>query len=201
VFKRSFVMLLIVLLVAGLVACSKDVKRVDVDEDIDLSGRWNDTDSRMVSDAMISDCLKGGWLPKFASSNGGKAPVVIVGTVRNKSHEHINVATFTKDLERALINSGEVEFVASSAQRDEIREEREQQAVFSSEETAKEHGQEVGADYMLKGEINSIKDKEGRKSLVYYQVDLELIHIETNKKVWIGDKKIKKLIKKPRFGL
>ena len=199
--RKAIAISLVLVASFAFAACGgKDVKRVCVEETIDLSGRWNDTDSRMVSEAMIGDCIGGGWLKKFYRTSGDKAPVVIVGAVRNRSHEHINVQTFTKDLERTLINSGEVEFVASSAERDEIRQEREEQATYSSEDTAKEHGMEVGADYMLKGSINTIEDKEGGKKVMFYQVNLELIHIETNKKVWIGDKKIKKFIKQSRFG-
>jgi PBP1b-binding outer membrane lipoprotein LpoB len=109
--------------------------------------------------------------------------------------------TFIKDLERALINSGEIDFVASSLERGELRDERIDQASHSSEETAKSEGEEVGADFMLKGSINTIQDKISGKSVMFYQVNLELINIETHKKVWIGEKKIKKLIKKSRFGL
>ena len=176
-----------------------DVQRVDVGETIDVSGRWNDTDSRLVSEAMIEDCINGGWLRKYYRTHGDKSPVLIVGTVRNNSHEHINVRTFTKDLERALLNSGEVDFVASATERGELRSERTDQAKHSSESTAKEMGMEVGADYMLKGSIETIEDKEGGKSVMFYQVNLELIHIETNKKVWIGEKKIKKFIKQGRY--
>ena len=189
-----------VLLIIGLAACTTEVKRLDVDEDIDLSGRWNDTDSRMVSDAMIEECVNGVWLEEFTETSGGKRPVVIVGAIRNRTSEHINVNTFVKDLERALISSGKVDFVASAEQRDEIRMDRADQAVYASEETAKEHGHELGADFMLKGEVNSIFDKEGKKTVKYYQIDLELIHMETNRKVWIQDKKIKKLVKRKKFG-
>ncbi|UCG77646.1 MAG: penicillin-binding protein activator LpoB [Nitrospirota bacterium] len=181
--------------------CGTTVERVDTDEVIDLSGRWNDTDSRMVSEEMIKDSLERPWLGTFKSRHGGKAPVVIVGTVRNLSHEHISVETFVKDLERALINSGQVEFVSGRAERDEIREEREEQAVYSSPETIKAVGEEIGADYMLKGSISSILDKEGGKAVMFYQVNLELHDIETNKVVWIGEKKLKKYVKRGRLGL
>ena len=40
---------------------SKQVTRVDADTTIDLSGRWNDTDSRMVADEIIGDCLTHPW--------------------------------------------------------------------------------------------------------------------------------------------
>jgi PBP1b-binding outer membrane lipoprotein LpoB len=103
-------------------------------------------------------------------------------------------------LERELTNSGRVQFVASKGEREELREERTEQQTHSSEETAKGLGKEIGADYMLKGEINSIEDEEGREKVVYYQVTLEMIDLETNVKVWFGDKKIKKLVERRRFG-
>ena len=183
------------------VGCSSTrVERVAVDETIDYSGRWNDTDSRLVSEEMIADVLSRPWVDRFRSASGGNAPVVIVGAVRNRSDEHINTRTFVKDLERALINSGEVEFVASAGERGELREERIDQAAHASEETAKEEGQEIGADFMLQGSINTISDRIEGKEVKFYQVNLELIEIETNRKVWIGEKKIKKVIQQSRFS-
>jgi penicillin-binding protein activator len=176
------------------------VDRVEVDETIDLSGKWNDTDSRMVSEEMISDALKRPWIGIYRAGHRQLNPVVIVGTVRNRSDEHINTRTFVKDLEKALINSGEVAFVASAEERGEIRLERKDQASHSSETTAKEEGQETGADFMLQGSINTISDRIKGKEVRFYQVDLELIDIQSHRKVWIGDKKIKKLVKRSRFG-
>lgn len=193
---------IVLCLIAALGACRKaGVTRVETEQTIDLSGKWNDTDSRLVSEEMIKDSLDRPWLGRFKQSHGGKAPVVIVGTVRNMSHEHINVKTFVNDLEKALINSGEVEFVASKVEREEIREERRDQASHASEETAKAAGEEIGADFMLQGTINSILDKIQGQAVMFYQVNLELVDLETNKKVWIGDKKIKKFIQRRRLGL
>ena len=195
-------MLIIVLCMGlSLVACGTSVKRVETEKVIDLSGQWNDTDSRLVSEEMIKDALSRPWHSAYMTGHGGEQPVVIVGTVRNRSHEHINVRTFVKDLEGALINSGEVDFVASSEERGEIRDERKDQAVHSSEETAKSEGEEIGADFMLQGSINSILDKVEGEAVIFYQVNLELIEIETNKKVWIGEKKIKKYVKRSRMKL
>ena len=180
---------------------STQVERKDVDTTIDLSGRWNDADSRMVAEEMIRDCLDRPWLEGYRDSHGGKRPTVIVGEVRNRSHEHINVQTFVKDLERALINSGRVQFVASKGERSGVREERLDQAQHASEETMKGPGQEIGADFMLIGTVNTIRDEEGGKAVMFYQTNLELVNMENNVKAWIGEKKIKKLIKKSRFKL
>ncbi len=191
--KRGLI--LIVLVAIGCAAGTK-VTRVSEEETIDLSGNWNDTDSRLVSQEMIADCLSRPWLDDFLSQNK-KKPRIIVGTVRNRSHEHINTQTFVKDLERELTNSGRVTFVASKEQREEIRQERMEQQIYSSPETMKALGKEYGADFILQGQINTILDEAGGKRLKYYQVELELINLETNEKVWIGQKKIKKVVQRP----
>ena len=200
-FQKLFLLLFLSVLVFFVAGCGTQVKRIETTKTVDLSGRWNDTDSRLVSEEMIDDALSRPWLDNFMRKHQSKPPTVIVGTVRNLSDEHINVLTFVKDLERALINSGKVQFVASKVEREEIREERKDQALHASEETAKPAGEEIGADYMLKGTINTIRDKVEGREVVFYQVNLELMHIGTNRKVWIGEKKIKKFIKRPRFGL
>lgn len=198
---KKYYLLSFLLLFIAAAGCATSVQRVETEKVIDLSGRWNDTDSRLVSDEMIKDALNRSWLNKFKSKNQGDLPVVIVGTVRNRTHEHINVHTFVKDLERALVISDMVEFVASKGEREELREERKDQARHASEETAKAMGEEIAADFMLKGVISSIVDKIEGKEVKFYQVNLELLNLESNKKVWIGEKKIKKYIKRSRYDL
>jgi len=101
---------------------------------------------------------------------------------------------FVEELQRALINSGKVEFVASADERGDVRAERADQDLNASEETRKDHGQEVGADYGLSGTISSVQDREGGESVVLYQVNLKLVDIRTSQIVWNGQKKIKKNI-------
>jgi uncharacterized protein (TIGR02722 family) len=199
--RTGSLILLTGVLILSVGCASTKVERQAVDTTIDLSGRWNDADSRMVAEEMIRDCLDRPWLEQFRDTHGGKRPTVIVGQVRNRSHEHINVQTFVKDLERSLINSGRVQFDASKGERVGVREERLDQAQHASEETMKGPGQEIGADFMLIGTINTIMDQEGRKTVMFYQTNLELVNMENNLKAWIGEKKIKKLIKKSKFKL
>jgi penicillin-binding protein activator len=188
---RFLVPALIAALLLG--GCATRVDRISPEETRDLSGNWNDTDSRLVSEEMISDVLSRAWLEDFRGSNNGN-PTVIVGEIRNLSHEHINVNTFVNDLARELINSGEVNFVASSVEREQIREERLDMGIHATEETRKAMGRELGADFMLQGTINSILDVEGRRQVRYYQVDLTLFSLADNRQVWIGQKKIKKFV-------
>ncbi len=190
------VMMTAVLALAG---CGHETKvtRVDTGVVTDLSGRWNDTDSRMVAEAMVKDALQYPWLGNFEKSTQ-RQPVVVVGTVVNSSHEHISVQTFITDLERELTNSQKVTFVAGKGERDEVRTERKEQAIYASEETQKAPGKETGADFMMKGTIATILDEADGTKAVFYQVDLQMIDLESNAKVWYGQKKIKKVVEKKR---
>lgn len=194
--KKGLILVMAALLLIGC-GSSKKVYRIDPETQTDLSGRWNDTDARLVAQEMISDCLSRPWLTNFAKASGNN-PVVTVGTIRNKSSEHIDVEVFTADFERELINSGQVRFVAAKDFRQEIREERFEQQEFASPETMKKIRNETGADFILMGAIKTIVDEVEGIRVVYYQTDLEMINIESMEKVWIGTKKIKKEISKSK---
>ncbi len=172
---------------------TRTVQRVDPNSQTDLSGRWNDTDSRLVSEEMVKDLVNRPWRTEFMKANGRK-PVIIVGIIVNKSHEHIEAETFIKDIQRELINAGTVKIVQHGVFREKLREERADQQQNASPATQKKWGRELGADYMMFGTINSIVDQLGKEKAVYYQIDLELAHLETNEISWIGSKKIKKII-------
>ncbi|QYJ68134.1 penicillin-binding protein activator LpoB [Flavobacterium litorale] len=177
--------------------CStRKVQRVNENMVTDLSGRWNETDSRLTAEEITAELMEHAWYSTYASENSGKKPVLIVGMITNKSHEHIAIETFSKDIEKAIINSGRMKLVQAGNMREEIRAERADQQNFASQSTMKKFGLENGADFMLQGTVNSIVDQYSKEKTVYYQVDLELTNIQTNEKVWIGDKKIKKYIGK-----
>ncbi len=193
---KNFTLILSFVLIFFVSGCgTQKVTRVDTNEVIDLSGRWNDTDSRFVAEEMVKQVLSGAWLTDYISAHNGKKPVVIVGMIYNKSHEHINSDTFVKDVERAFINSGKVRLVQAGEKREELRRERAAQQDFASSETVKQWGKELGADFMMNGDISSIVDVYRQKQVVFYQVNLELTDLETSEIVWIGDKKLKKYIK------
>lgn len=187
-------------LLVSLAACGGNttVDRIDPGTTTDLSGYWNDTDSRLVAEEMIRDALGTPWRRQFMQRNNGEVPTIIFGTVRNRSTEHIQVSTFLRDIERAFVNSGDVQVVADRVERDEIRDERADQQINSTPESRARMRNELGADYILIGEITSIEDVEGGRETVSYQVDLNLTDLESNLRVWVGQKKLKKFIQRRR---
>lgn len=195
---RITLLLLVILAAALLTGCAaKGVTRVSAQSVTDLSGRWNDTDSQQVAQAIVQDAVAQPWLSNFLAANNGKQPTVIVGRIVNKSHEHINVETFIKDIQLALINSQRVAFVSDAAQRSAVRQERaDQHRGHTSVETQTSVGAEIGADFLMLGTLNTILDEEGGTRAVWYQVNIELHNMSTNQIVWIGQHKIKKLIRR-----
>ncbi len=179
-------------------ACGREVTRTSPDTITDLSGYWNETDASMVADSMVAQCLSGSWLDDFAygtpRGERPQKPVIVVGGIYNESSEHINTNIFMNEIEMALLESGRAQIAAGGTSRDEIRDERADQTVFASPETAAEWGREIGADYVMTGDLGSIVDEEGDTRSIYYQVSLELVDVETALKVWMGSLEIKKMI-------
>jgi penicillin-binding protein activator len=201
-FPRAARYAVIALVVLVPAACGgKQVTRIDPSAVTDLSGRWNDTDSRLVANELITSSLGETWLRRYTESNAGAAPVVIVGSFRNTTMEHIPVGTFVRDLERAFVNSGAVRVVASSDERTDVRDERRDQQENARADTRARMAQESGANYMLQGDIVAIEDREGRERIIFYQVDATLVDLQSNEKVWIGQHKIKKYIEQPRIRM
>ena len=185
---------IVAFILISIASCSHKVTRIDPGEQVDLSGRWNNTDSRLVAEEMIDNILKEKWVNEHAQAANGQRPVVIVGFVTNKSHEHIEAETFVKDVEQSFIKTGKVRLVQGGKKREELRAEKADQQTNASQSSMKKFGLEQGADYILQGSINSIVDSQKRKKVVYYQVNLELTNIQSNEVVWIGDKKIAKYV-------
>lgn len=174
--------------------CAPHVQRVSETSVTDLSGRWNETDSRLTAEEISKELMEHSWYNSFTAENKGKKPTIIVGMITNKSHEHIAIETFSKDIEKEIINSGRMKLVQAGNMREELRAERADQQLNASKSTMKKFGLENGADFILQGTLNSIVDEYSKEKTIFYQINLELTNIQTNDKVWIGDKKIKKYL-------
>jgi uncharacterized protein (TIGR02722 family) len=183
-----------IILLATLFSCQQSVTRVAPDTQIDLSGRWNDSDSRLVADKMISELMASERFKEYAKEKGRK-PAIVVGLIRNKTSEHIDADTYIKKLEVAIYNSNVAEVVESEEFRDKLRQERAQQQDFADPATVAQWGKEIGANLMLFGEMTSETDTSNKKRVVNYITTLYLTDIETGKRVWYGQQEIKKFVK------
>lgn len=185
----------------NLVGCGptpSKVTRVDAQQQIDLSGKWNDSDAQQVSATMVNTCLNDPWIGNFVAA-AGRQPVIVVGTIYNKTDEHISSDVFIKDLERAFIQTNRARVVQGGAAVDELRAIRQDQQDFASAATRKRLREEVGADFVIQGTINKVLDADAKRYVYFYQIDLEMIDLESTEKIWLGQEKLKKYVEKNRY--
>lgn len=199
--KRNLLFVAITLMtVVVLISCSSgiNVSRIDSSKKIDLSGNWNDTDIQIVTKALIDSSLKSNWIDQFRARNG-KNPTVVIGTIINRSSEHIDTAIIAKRFEMALINTNRVDMVADIELRDQVRQEREEQQYYASEESSVALGKELGANFLLQGSVRTVVDQVSGRSVRTYYISAELIDIETSRKIWVGEESVRKMITQPKY--
>ncbi len=204
VLKRLALAAVVCALAATVLAgCGTRVENVDPRTEGYLSGRWNDSDARAVAEDLIPECLGSPWLPEFRGQHGEQRPRILIADIENNTSEHLNTDVFMNELQRVIINSGVVRFVADEAVRDDLMREVEWQR-----EMAKGGGVSddvdrgvSGADFVMLGVVNSIVDQAGQSAIVYYKVDLSLTDLRNWEKVWIGTAERKHLVEgsKVRF--
>ena len=114
---KAAVLLSLVLFVSS---CGvRKVQRIETTQTTDLSGRWNDSDSRLTAEELTKQVLGEKWLVRWEQANNSKRPVLIVGLIRNKSSEHIDADMFIKNIERSIINDGSVRLVQAGEKRED----------------------------------------------------------------------------------
>ena len=200
--KRMFVITVISLLLLSTCGGTPTVQRVESGTEPDLSGYWNAHDVRIVCDSLLKDCFSSPRVDQILREAGSRRPTVIVGRFRNESSEHIDTEILSTMMETTIFNSGRMDFVAPANLREELRAERLDQQGNASVETAARLGREIGANYMMTGNVRTIIDREGNRTVRTYFVTAELTNIETNARVWIGqNNEITKIVTRPRNSL
>ena len=188
--------------------CSGDpkVKRVEPDAQIDLSGRWNANDFQIISNSLIRACLESPrvdqFVQQYGSSHNGMLPACLVNNFSNDTSEHIDTTMLSEALKVDIINSGKLDFVAAGDTVTAIREERQDQQAFASEDTASALANEVGAALMLTGRLMYIGDQAGNTQDRYYIAVAELTDIERRVIIWSGrSEEIRKLVRRASISL
>jgi len=192
---RRGALLFMVLLTLPFLTCSKRVEYGDPAATETLTIDFGSTDLQMIAEKMVGSLLASPVVQQ------GHRPVILVSRVRNKTDEHIDTKAITDKIRTALVNSGAVRLVA-----DDVRKEVMQELGYQAEsgyvdpETRKRIGKLVGAGYLLTGEITSIRKKAGRKTDLYFKINLNLVELETGLIRWAEEKEIRKGQKKAVIG-
>ena len=185
-YRTKICIFIVCLLLAGY-GCGSKVQYGDATAVETLTADYGSTDLQMIAEKMVRSMLAS---PVIQESH---RPVLQVSSVLNKTEEHIDTKAITDKIRTTLIQSGKVQFSASEIRQEMIDELQFQRGSgYVNPSTSKNIGKQVGADYLLAGEITSIrKSKDGTKD-VYYKMTLNLVDLETGLISWTDEKEIRK---------
>ncbi|MCB0404160.1 MAG: penicillin-binding protein activator LpoB [Bdellovibrionales bacterium] len=168
----------------------------DLSESRLLDDKFNETDMRLVAETMVNSLVGSRII-----SEAKKPPVVMVTLLKNRTQEHIDMKSLTDKVRVALVKSGRFRFT-SKEMRGDVAEELEYQGQsgYVDPVTARRKGKQIGANYMLTGEMTDRVQEVGDKKYVYYKCTFNLVNIESGILDWTDEKEIRKYYTKHRVS-
>jgi uncharacterized protein (TIGR02722 family) len=176
-------------------SCQTDVFYGDPGAVETVTVAYGSTDLQSIAEKMVDSLIRHPVLDN--------RPVLYVHEVKNKTSEHIDTKGITDKIRTAVLRSGRARFTASSDIPQDLIDQLDYQSAgrgIVDPATAKKFGKQVGADFMMFGEIMSITKTAGRVKDVYYMITLNLVDIETGLIEWAEEKEIRKGRKRPLMG-
>jgi uncharacterized protein (TIGR02722 family) len=194
-----FTSLALIAMLALLGGCASKVEYGDAQARETVTTDFGSTDLQQIASKMVSDMLS---FPPVVQMTSDRRPVVFVDKIRNKTTEHIDTESVTDTIQSKLINSGKFRFVDMSKV-EAVREQLEyqNQSGMVDENTAIRMGNQIGAEFMLYGNLAGIVKRDDSTKDVYYKFTLKLMNLETGIIEWSGEKEIRKTRNRSLFGL
>lgn len=189
------VILALTMTIAG---CANRVDYGDAQATETVTVDFGSTDLQMIAAKMVDDMMV---FPPIVQMTRDRRPVVFVDRVNNRTSEHINTESITDTIRARLINSGKFRFVDMTVV-DRVRDQFDfqQQSGMVDPRTAVAMGRQIGAEYMLYGNLASIVKRGGNTKDVYYKFTLNMMDLETGIIEWSNEKEIRKTRTRSLFG-
>ncbi|MDP3300855.1 MAG: penicillin-binding protein activator LpoB [Sulfuricurvum sp.] len=181
------------LLLAFLTGCSsKDVKYGDVKAVETVTADFGSTDLQSTAESLTQSLLESRYIAKAQ-----QPPKVRLRAVNNLTYEHIDTKSITDKIRIKLLKSGQVRFLADVANLNQVKDERE---LTASATANKENKAMADSDYIITGNVRSIKKANDDVKDVYYNVSLELVNPQSGEIMWADEKEIRKVTSKSSVG-
>ncbi|MCL1079353.1 penicillin-binding protein activator LpoB [Parashewanella spongiae] len=192
--------ILMITAVLGLTACQSKVQYSDAREVETVNANFGSTDLQAITDKMVDSMLT--FPPVLVLTANNQRPIIFVDTIKNKSSEHIDTESVTDSISNRLLRSGKFRFI-DMTRVDSVRKQLDYQnnAGLVDPSTAIKFGQQIGAQYMLYGNLSSIVKQGDRTKDVYYKMTMRLMDLRTGLIEWSDEKEIRKTKSKSFLGL
>lgn len=186
------------LIVAGTLSSCATVKYGDAREVETVTTDFGSTDLQLISKKMVEDMLKS---PSVYQITANQRPILFIDAVRNKTSEHIDTESVTDTISTDLINSGRFRFVDMTVVEAVTRQLNYQvKSGFVDEAKAVQVGKQVGAQYMLYGNLSGISKADGSTRDQYFKFTLKLLDLKTGLIEFQSEKEIRKTRSRSLFG-
>jgi penicillin-binding protein activator len=152
-----------------------------------LSDEWAPSDLQLIAKKVVGDLQVS---PAFAQIQG--RPVVIVGKLKNSTSEHIDMQSLADKIQTQLANTGKFAFVDATARQAVAEEYEYQGSGYVRPDQAKGPGQQIAPDYIMTGDLASIKQRVGSDEFIYYKMTAKLTNLRTGILEWTDEKELKK---------
>ena len=150
---------------------------------------WNENDSEMIADSIVSKLLLSEWNTKFTTK---RKPKIIVGSIEDLTNEKIDTDVIAKNIERSLINSGDVTFISSKSNREMVRNDRKNKNDFDDDIELKKYLEPLRSDFFISGNVKLNVDSISIPKKNEYKLTLEIIKTKDLKSVFITSQTLNK---------
>jgi len=191
-------LLLLVIVIGFLAGCGPTIRYEIKDEETVTGSDWSAKDLKDVSDYMTGSIRKAAFI-NSAQYAGEKPRWMLARDMKNETDEHVNTRTIMEKIRTRLINEGVAKFIDDQAIEDILNQMKLQQSGLFDNRTVAQVGKLVGAKVILRGTISSIRKKSDRQDIIYYNITLQLVNIQTGEIVWTDEKEIQRLTSKSLF--
>jgi len=196
--KARLNLVLLVLIISLLAGCGPTISHEIRDEETVTGSDWSAKDLKDVGEYMTASVKQSA----FISSQQYKSERprwMMAKDLKNETDEHVNTRTIMEKIRTKLINEGFATFVDDQAIEDILNQLQLQQSGLFDDKTVTKIGKLVGARLILRGTISSIRKRTDRRDIIYYNITLQLVNIQTGEIVWTDEKEIQRLTSKSVF--
>lgn len=191
---RTFVWVVVLNLFVG---CSS-VKYGDATDVETVNTDFGSTDLQIIANKMVDDMLV---FPPLLAITAKARPVIFIDGIQNNTTEHIDMQSITDSIQTKLIQSGYYRFVDPKAlARVKAQFNYQQNSGLIDPATAVKVGKQIGAEYMLYGNMASITKQGNSQRDVYYKFTLKMMNLKTGILEWSGEEEIRKTRSRAWFG-
>ncbi|MBW8183357.1 MULTISPECIES: penicillin-binding protein activator LpoB [Shewanella] len=196
---KHFKLIFLLAAAIGLAGCQSKVQYGDATEVETVNENFGSTDLQAITSKMVDSMLT---FPPVMVLTANDRPIVFVDKIKNKTSEHIDTESVTDSISNKLLRSGKFRFI-DMTKVDSVRKQLDYQnnAGMVDPSTAINFGRQIGAQYMLYGNLSSIVKQDGSTTDVYYKMTMRLMDLETGLIEWSDEKEIRKVRSKSFLGL